>query len=310
MAGVGGISGSYAKPSETAPKAAPTSSSLDMDSFMQLMAVQLQNQDMTSPMDNSEMMNQLTQMATVQAMNTFTDLATTQYSMSMIGQDVKVYTFDDKGNQVYIYGKVAGVDLAKNMIYLENDESGVGYGIGNIMAVGTVPQPSEDDEEKDDADTDKVENGGADDGADGPSGDGDGGADDSVQKSSYSAASGYGLTASSDERLVSRTSKNESGRSASAKSEPTATASAYSDIAARRMASSRTTSDPLKTNNSGGANDKVRPQATVVNGLEEKMRTNSLYTAGWIEKMGNRTYKATGPAAETQNKSVNATLKV
>ena len=139
--------GNYALNS-TKTQSTSGSDGLTMDGFMKLMAVQLQNQDLTSPMDNSEMMNQLTQMATVKAMNTFTDLATTQYSMSMIGQNVKLFTIDAKGNKVYIYGKVSGIDLAGNQIYLENDTSGTSYGIGNIMEVGTIPNKEETEDEK------------------------------------------------------------------------------------------------------------------------------------------------------------------
>lgn len=150
--------GNYALNS-TKTQSTSGSDGLTMDGFMKLMAVQLQNQDLTSPMDNSEMMNQLTQMATVKAMNTFTDLATTQYSMSMIGQNVKLFTIDAKGNKVYIYGKVSGIDLAGNQIYLENDTSGTSYGIGNIMEVGTIPKKEEtEDDDKEDED-EKIEPG-------------------------------------------------------------------------------------------------------------------------------------------------------
>lgn len=36
---------------------------MDVNSFIKLLAAQLSNQDMTSPMDNSEMMSQMTNMA-------------------------------------------------------------------------------------------------------------------------------------------------------------------------------------------------------------------------------------------------------
>lgn len=38
-------------------------SDLSTESFFKLLAAQLQNQDMSSPMDNSEMMTQMTQIA-------------------------------------------------------------------------------------------------------------------------------------------------------------------------------------------------------------------------------------------------------
>lgn len=138
--------GMYAGKSEKNQPQSPTSGALTMDGFMKLMAVQMQNQDMSNPMDNSEMMAQLTQMSTVQAMNTFTELATTQYAMSMIGQDVKIATIDDKGKMNYIYGKICGINLSQNKVYIDGDTNTEGYGIGNIMEVGAVPVKAEDGE--------------------------------------------------------------------------------------------------------------------------------------------------------------------
>jgi len=54
-------------------KNSTTSSSgeLTTEGFFKLLAAQLQNQDMSNPMDNSEMMTQMTQIAMMQAMNNF-----------------------------------------------------------------------------------------------------------------------------------------------------------------------------------------------------------------------------------------------
>lgn len=159
---VGGIGdfGMYASKSTEKQPTSPASGSLTMDGFMKLMAVQLQNQDMSSPMDNAEMMSQLTQMSTVQAMNTFTELATTQYAMSMIGQDVKIASVDTNGKMNYIYGKICGINLSQNKVYVDGDSNTEGYGIGNIMEVGAVPVKAgdeTDDENKDSSSTDKTE---------------------------------------------------------------------------------------------------------------------------------------------------------
>lgn len=152
--------GMYAGKSEKAQPQSPGSGALTMDGFMKLMAVQMQNQDMSNPMSNSEMMAQLTQMSTVQAMNTFTELATTQYAMAMIGQDVKIATIDDKGKMNYIYGKICGVDLSQNKVYIDGDTNTEGYGIGNIMEVGAVPIKAEGEDETEgesDKESDKTE---------------------------------------------------------------------------------------------------------------------------------------------------------
>ena len=66
-----------------------------MTGYFQLLAAQLQNQDMTNPMDNSEIMAQMTQMAMVQsltsmteAVNTSSALSSQTYAASLIGQEV------------------------------------------------------------------------------------------------------------------------------------------------------------------------------------------------------------------------------
>ena len=57
---------------------------LDINDFYKLMAAQLQNQDMTNPMDQSEFMSQMTQMTIIQAINTFSDISVTSYAASLV----------------------------------------------------------------------------------------------------------------------------------------------------------------------------------------------------------------------------------
>ena len=68
---------------------------LTMTGFFQLLATQLQNQDMSNPMDNSELMAQMTQMAMMQSMNAMTAsmnnstaINTQTYAASLVGQEV------------------------------------------------------------------------------------------------------------------------------------------------------------------------------------------------------------------------------
>ena len=72
-------------------------SSLSMDDFWKLLAAQLRYQDSSNPMSNSEMMGQLTQMATMSAMDnmssTITDamaslsqISLSSYATSLLGQ--------------------------------------------------------------------------------------------------------------------------------------------------------------------------------------------------------------------------------
>ena len=80
---------------------------LSIESYFKLLSAQLANQDMTSPMDNSEMMAQMTQMAMVQSLGTMTTnmkqemaLTKTSYLAGLIGKDVsaKVPEAEQKAN--------------------------------------------------------------------------------------------------------------------------------------------------------------------------------------------------------------------
>jgi flagellar basal-body rod modification protein FlgD len=74
---------------------------MDSDLFMNLLIVQLQNQDPSSPMDTNEMITQTTQLATMEKLSSMEDLSTESFSLQMrgvaaalIGQTVS-YTDDD-----------------------------------------------------------------------------------------------------------------------------------------------------------------------------------------------------------------------
>ena len=65
------ISAAYNQRAEDAFRKVGTYSKTTLDStdFLKLIAAQLQNQDMTNPMSNSEMMQQLSQMSSIQTMS-------------------------------------------------------------------------------------------------------------------------------------------------------------------------------------------------------------------------------------------------
>lgn len=85
--------------STTATSTAGTSdrNTLSIESYFKLLAAQLANQDMTNPMDNSELMGQMTQMAQIQslaqvnsAIQDNMNLSRAGYMASMIGRQVTV----------------------------------------------------------------------------------------------------------------------------------------------------------------------------------------------------------------------------
>ena len=96
MAEIQGVS-SATSPYEKATYSAKSNdkNTLSIESYFKLLSAQLANQDMTNPMDNSEMMAQMTQMAMVQSLGTMTTnmkqemaLTKTSYLAGLIGKDI------------------------------------------------------------------------------------------------------------------------------------------------------------------------------------------------------------------------------
>lgn len=74
--------------SKTANKA-----SLSSEDFLKLFVTQIQNQDFNDPMDNSAMMNQITQLSNMQMMQEMASYSKTSYAMSLIGKNVTASRF-------------------------------------------------------------------------------------------------------------------------------------------------------------------------------------------------------------------------
>lgn len=151
---------------------------LSMTDYFQLLAAQLQNQDVTNPMDNSEMMAQMVQMGMMQAMSSMTDAmkantaTTTQtYAGSLLGQDVTVMvTKEVAGIEVPTdvkYGKVEYVSFVDGNPTFKLEGDSKVYFMSYLVGVGKIPNPFIDEEDGSGDDTegsDKVE------GSDGESG--------------------------------------------------------------------------------------------------------------------------------------------
>ena len=129
---------------------------LSMTGFFQLLAAQLQNQDMTNPMDNSELMAQMTQMAMVQSLTTMTEtmqnstaVNTQTYAASLVGQEVTMAVTEKNsyGQETPVdvkYAKVEWVDFTSGdpTIKLEGDDKI--YSLGHLVGMGRVPNPFKD----------------------------------------------------------------------------------------------------------------------------------------------------------------------
>lgn len=159
----------YIYDSEKATQSSASSSNtMTTDDYWKLMAAQLQYQDMTNPMDNSEMMNQMTQMSSMSAMtqlsnaianfstvtNNLSTVTLTTYSTGLLGKEVTIAVplkdkdgkevKDEEGNAKVdtIKGVVTGVDLTgATSVYV----NGKKYELSQVMAVGEVPEEKKEE---------------------------------------------------------------------------------------------------------------------------------------------------------------------
>ena len=140
---------------------------LSMTDYFYLLAVQMQNQDMTNPMDSSEMMSQLTQMGMMQAINDMTEaaqlsnaLSTSQYAMSMAGQEITLAVMKKNAYGVEVpvdvkYGKVVCVDLTSGTPTLRIEGDDTVYSLSQVLGIGKLDNPYKTDADIDtDTDTD------------------------------------------------------------------------------------------------------------------------------------------------------------
>jgi flagellar basal-body rod modification protein FlgD len=116
---VSGISGSSGSSSAAGHVASDALRDLDVDSFLKLMISQLQNQDPLNPMDNSQMLAQISQMRQISATdglsNTLQSVLFGQSisnASSLIGREVRA--LGDDGNDVT--GYVEKVAVADNQV--------------------------------------------------------------------------------------------------------------------------------------------------------------------------------------------------
>lgn len=126
---------------------------LTIESYFKLLAAQLQNQDMTNPMSNSEMMAQMTQMAMVQSLGTMTEavnnstnITTQTYAAGLVGQEITVAVTEENeyGQPVATgvkYGSVESVSLVGGIptFRLVNDDTD--YSLSYIVGMGKVENP-------------------------------------------------------------------------------------------------------------------------------------------------------------------------
>lgn len=145
MADIAGLLGSN---SITTPKhttSRKNNTELNMEDFLQLMVVQLQNQTIDDAMDTSEMMNQLVQMQMISAITNMTETNVMSYASSLVGKVVTIGITTEEGleeREVLVTG--TGVMNGQQVIFGKDNTGKIEtYGLNQIMAVGQLPPPEE-----------------------------------------------------------------------------------------------------------------------------------------------------------------------
>lgn len=127
---------------------------LDMTDFISLMIVQMTNQGIDDSMDTSEMLNQMVQMQMITSMVNMTDAVTMNYAASLVGKEVTVGKYVD-GKLQEVYGEVTATGTMDGQpVIFVNDEY---YFLSELMAVGKLPPPKEEEDDKEDDKTEGVD---------------------------------------------------------------------------------------------------------------------------------------------------------
>ncbi|MDR1961485.1 MAG: hypothetical protein LBQ16_04305 [Gracilibacteraceae bacterium] len=123
-----------------------TTGGFSLEDFYYLFATQLQNQDMMNPVDDTQFLAQMAQMALIQAMDEMNTMTLTSYAFGFMGKEVIVADFDASGQMVNTRGTVEKVILYNGVpqIYL-NDKA---YNVDQIMEVFAAGSGASEDVEE------------------------------------------------------------------------------------------------------------------------------------------------------------------
>lgn len=115
---------------------------LDMQDFLQLMIVQLQNQSIDNAMDTSEMMNQMVQMQMITAITNMNETSIMTYASSLVGKVVTIGIVEGNNleeREVVVVG--TGVSNGQQVIFGKDSKGNTEtYALNQIMAVGRLPE--------------------------------------------------------------------------------------------------------------------------------------------------------------------------
>lgn len=113
-----------------------TKSLSDFDTFMKILASELQNQDPTDPVKNTEYVAQLAQVESLSQMQNLSNMVSTNNAYSMIGKSVTYQTTDAAGNSTSATGTAQAVVMKGNEPYLV--VNGEFVKVSDVMMVAPV----------------------------------------------------------------------------------------------------------------------------------------------------------------------------
>lgn len=108
---------------------------MDQSDFLNLLVVQMQNQDFTNPMDDTQMVTQMAMFSNMQQMQEMVSYAKSNYAMSLLGRTVTASRFTVSGDLDTTTGPVQKVSLVDNeyVFYI----GGKKYTMDQIMGIQT-----------------------------------------------------------------------------------------------------------------------------------------------------------------------------
>lgn len=96
-----------------------TSTIVDYDTFFSLLITELQNQDPTDPVSNTEYVSQLAQLASLGQLEAVNTSINASQAYALIGKEVTYQTTNDSGSTVTGSGTVDSVVISSGTAYLK-----------------------------------------------------------------------------------------------------------------------------------------------------------------------------------------------
>lgn len=112
-----------------------SSSMLDTNDFLKLLAAQMSNQDVMNPMQDTEFISQMAQFTSLQSIENLSQVSYSQYGASLVGKTVTVAKYDDLGKYTEDTGVVSACNFTSGGFELL--VNGKTYDLASVMEVKT-----------------------------------------------------------------------------------------------------------------------------------------------------------------------------